>query len=148
MSATSRVARLAGLAAISPAFALVGGFVDERASLGFTTWLSACRATGISAASLFHFTLELMPTAVVGALLGALVVLMLAFAGRHRAGNLETCLAAHAGCAIAMPVGLILCALALPVPVMLITEVALAVAAANFMSAASVALRTRAPRRA
>lgn len=135
MSATTRLARLAGLAAISPAFALVGGFIDERVNLGFTTWLSACRASGLSISSLTHFTLELMPTAVVGALLGALVVLVLAFVGRARTGNLETCLAAHAGCAIAMPIGLVLCALALPVPLMLVAEVALAVAAANFLSA-------------
>jgi hypothetical protein len=135
MGTTSRVARLAGLAAISPTFASVGGFIDERNDLGFTTWLSACRASGLSFSSLTHFTLELLPTAVVGALLGALVVLVLAFEGRNRPGNLETCLAAHAGCAIAMPVGLILCALALPVPAMLIAEVALAVAAAHFMSA-------------
>lgn len=87
--------------------------------------------------------------AVIGALLGGVFVLVLAFAARHLERNVETCLAAHAGCAIAMPLGLILCALAVPVPAMLVAEIGLAVAAAYFIrAAASVRLRTRAMPRA
>ncbi len=127
------LSRLAGLAGISPACALLGGMFDERAHLGFTSWLSACRASGISIRSLSYFTLELLPTAVTGALFGGLVLLVMAFLSRHRRGTAECHLAAHAGCAVAMPLGLILCALAFPVPVMFAADVVLAVAAACFM---------------
>lgn len=133
MGTTSRVARLAGLAAISPASAVIGGLIDERVHLGFTNWRSACRSSGISFTSLFNFTLELLPTAVIGALLGGLLVQLLAFAMRHHPRRAESCLVAHLGCAIAMPLGLLLCALALPVPLMLIAEIALAAAAASLL---------------
>ena len=122
--------RLAGLAAMSPACAVVGGIIDERAHLGFTNWRSACRASGIAPASLLHFTLELLPMAVIGALFGGLLVQALAFANRNRPRTADACLSAHFGCAIAMPSGLVLCALALPVPVMLATELAIAVTTA------------------
>jgi hypothetical protein len=131
MGTTSRLARLAGLAAISPAGGLIGGLFDERTHLGFTNWRGACRASGISFASLFHFTLELLPYAVIGALLGALFVQVLAFSARHRPRRVDACLAAHLGCAVAMPLGLLLCALALPVPLMLLAEIALTVLAAS-----------------
>jgi hypothetical protein len=126
--------RLAALAGISPAGAIVGGMIDESAHLGFTNWQSACRASGFSFGSLLGFTFELLPTAVIGALLGGLVVLGIAFESRHRAGEAGACLAAHAGCALVMPIGLILCALALPVPLMFAAEVALAVAAAYLLT--------------
>jgi len=138
----SRWTRLTALAAMSPAGALIGGTIDERARLGFTIWKSACRAAGYSMASVISFTLQLLPNAVVGALLGALLVQGVAFSSRHRLGSVDDCLAAHAGCALAMPVGLILCVVSLPVAVMLVAEIALAVAAA------SVVLRTRAAARA
>jgi hypothetical protein len=124
------IVRLAGLAAVSPACAVVGGWIDERTHLGFTNWRSACRASGISPASLLHFTLELLPMAVIGALLGGTVVLMGAMVTRNRPQAADACLAAHLGCAIAMPLGLLLCALAIPVPVMLIVEIAAALVAA------------------
>jgi hypothetical protein len=41
-----------------------------------------------------------------------------------------SCLAAHLGCTIVMPLALILCALAISVPAMLIVEIAATVAAA------------------
>jgi len=125
-----KVLRLAALAAVSPAGALIGGMLDERDHLGFTNWRSACRSSGISLASLANFTLELLPTAVIGALSGALLVQALAFALRHDPARAGQCLAAHLGCALAMPFGLLLCALALPVSLMLLVEIALAVLAA------------------
>jgi hypothetical protein len=125
-----RIARLSCLAAISPALAVAGGIIDERTRLGFTNWRAACRASGISPASLLHFTLELLPMAVIGALLGGVIVLTWAIATRNRPWAADICLAAHLGCAIAMPLSLILCALAMPVPIMLIAETATAVAAA------------------
>ena len=131
MGNISRSVRLAVLAAIAPGSAWIGGSIDERHHLGFTTWRSACRASGISVASLFHFTLELLPNAVIGALSGAFVVQALAFSLRHKPGGINICFAAHFGCAAAMPLGLLLCALAMPMPLTLIAEVALAVAAAS-----------------
>src|SRR5829696_891245 len=123
MSTTSRVVRLVGLAAISPAGAVIGGFIDERTHLGFTNWRAACRASGISWVSLLHFTLELLPTAIVGALSGGLIVLAIGFFTRHRSRGPAACLAAHLGCVIVMPLGLLLCAIAMPVPAMLSTEI-------------------------
>jgi hypothetical protein len=128
-----KFSRLAGLGAVSPACAVVGGMVDERTHLGFTNWRSACRASGLSIESLTFFTFELLPTAIIGALAGLLLVLVSAIRSRHRQDYAETCLAAHAGCAIAMPVGLTLCAMAMPIPLMLMAEVALGVAAAYFL---------------
>jgi hypothetical protein len=131
-----KFSRLAGLGAVSPACAVVGGVIDERIHLGFTNWRSACRATGLSIESLARFTFELLPTAVIGALVGGLLVLAMAMARAIQSRDrqqVDQCLAAHAGCAIAMPIGLALCAMAMPVPLMLMAEVALAVAAAYFL---------------
>ena len=125
-----RIARLACLAAIPPAGGVIGGLFDERAHLGFTNWRSACRASGISPGSLLHFTLELLPSAVIGALLGGMVVLMQAFAASNRPGAAHDCLAAHLGCVVSMPLGLMLCALAMPIPVTLFFEITAAVIAA------------------
>jgi hypothetical protein len=116
-------------------FAIAGGMLDERVHLGFTQWRSACRAAGLSLQSLVHFTLELLPTAVIGALAGGLVVLAFAAAARHRAPVTGTCLAAHAGCAVAMPLGLILCTFAVPIPVMFVAEVTMAVIVAGTLQA-------------
>jgi hypothetical protein len=127
MRMNARFGRLACLAAISPACAVLGGFIDERSHFGFTNWRSACRTAGISPLSLLHFTLELLPMAVIGSLLGGMVVLMQAFTTRDRPLAADTCLAAHLGCVVAMPLGLVLCALAMPVPAMLIAEIVAAV---------------------
>jgi hypothetical protein len=130
MGNISRSARLTVLAAIPPAGAAFGGLIDERLHLGFSIWRSACRAAGFSVASVISFTLQLLPNAIAGALLGALLVQAIAFSTRHREGSVDVCLAAHAGCTIAMPAGLILCALAMPVLLMLLAETALAIVAA------------------
>lgn len=139
MATISRWARLSVLASISPVGAVLGGLVDERTRLGFTIWRSACRASGVSFASVISFTLQLLPNAIVGALLGALLVQAIAFSTRHRDGSVQACLAAHAGCAIAMPAGLILCTLALPWGLMVLGEIALAL----FVATCLLALRAR-----
>jgi hypothetical protein len=116
------------LACVPMSFALLGAWLDERRALGFTVWRSACRAAGLSPSSLATFTLELMPTAVIGLLLGCFIVLLAGF-GRQPA-SARGAVAAHAGCVIAMPVGLALCASALPWPLTLLAEGALAALAA------------------
>ena len=159
MATISRWARLSVLASMSPVGAVLGGLVDERARLGFSIWRGACRASGVSFASVISFTFQLLPNAIVGALLGALLVQVIAFSTRHRNGSVPACLAAHAGCAIAMPVGLILCTLALPWGLMVLGEIALAILVATCLLAlrardadarhtASVVLPTRATARA
>src|SRR5690242_19188587 len=111
------------LAWLPMALATLGAWLDEQRALGFTIWRGACRAAGISPASIATFTLELLPTAVVGALLGGLLVLV---AGLRAPATLgRGALAAHAGCAAAMPVGLLLCASAWPVSLTLVAEIAL-----------------------
>ncbi len=134
MNNIAAFSRLAGLAALSPTGAVIGGLIDERMHLGFTAWRGACRASGVSLASLFHFTLELLPNAVIGALSGALLVQLLAIILRAR--HAHACLAAHLGCAIVMPLGLLWCAFALPVPLMLGGEIAFSVAAAALLQGA------------
>jgi hypothetical protein len=133
MSNSSRGARLTALAAISPAAALLGGLIDEQLRLGFTIWLGACRASGYSPSSVLSFTLQLLPNAVVGALLGGLLVQVVAFAARHHEGRVRECLAAHAGCVLVMPAALILCALAVPFGLTFVLEIALAALAAGWL---------------
>jgi hypothetical protein len=116
------------LASLPMGFAVLGAWLDERRALGFTVWRSACRASGLSPSSLATFTLELMPTAVIGVLLGGLIVLLAGF-GRRRSSARDA-VAAHAGCVIAMPAGVLLCASTLPWPLMLAAEGALAALAA------------------
>lgn len=115
------------------ALALTGAAFDEYAHLGYSTWLSACRAAGPSLGSLVRFTLELLPGAVIGMLAGGLLVLVSGV--RHRKGGCaaRTSLAAHGGCAAGMAGGLLLCMLPVPVPLMLIAEAALAAAAAVWL---------------
>lgn len=121
------------LASIPGIGAFAGGWVDERAHLGFTNWRSACRASGLSLRSLIQFTQELLPTAIVGVLLGGLLLVSLGFLLRVRPDFARACTAAHLGCALAMPVGMILCALSLPVGAMLAADVALAAGAAALL---------------
>lgn len=112
--------------------AVAGAWLDERTHLGFTTWRSACRAAGFAPRSLAIFTLELLPTALTGALAGGLVVL-LAGALARRGDCPASALAAHGGCLLGMAVGLALCVLALPVPLVLALEGLLAAATAAWL---------------
>jgi hypothetical protein len=114
------------LAAIPSIGAFAGGWLDERSHLGFTNWRSACRATGLSPRSLLQFTQELLPTAIIGVLSGGLILLSLGFLMRSRRDLAGACTAAHLGCALAMPLGVILCTLSMPVAAMLAVDVALA----------------------
>ncbi|HET7811897.1 MAG TPA: hypothetical protein VFL16_15105 [Steroidobacteraceae bacterium] len=123
---------LCALAVVPTTLAVLGGFVDERSRLGFSQWRSACRASGLTLESLLGFTLQLLPTAVLGALLGGLVVLGAGILLRRR-GCAAGALGAHAACAIGMIVGLLLCVLPLPVPLLLTGEMTLTVALALFL---------------
>ena len=111
------------LACVPMSLAALGAWLDERRALGFTVWRSACRAAGLSPSSIATFTLELLPTAVIGVLLGGLIVLLAGF-GRHPA-SARGAVAAHAGCVIAMPAGLLLCISASPWPLALMAEIGL-----------------------
>ena len=120
----------AALALLPMAFALVGVAVDERAHLGYSNWLSACRAAGPSLTAWLTLTLTLLPSAVIGLLAGALAVQLGGFLLRHRGCAAHSSLAPHSGCALGMAGGLLLCTLSLPVAVMLAAEALLAAAAA------------------
>jgi len=122
------------LAALPLAGAVVGALIDERHHLGVTNWRSACRASGISFRSVLVFSFELLPTAIVGLLAGGLVLQAIGFALRHHGRHADWCFAAHAGCAVTMPLGLALCALALPLPLTLAADALLAFAAAWILS--------------
>jgi len=122
-------AKLMVFASLPLAGAIAGALIDESDHLGFTNWRSACRAAGFSFRSVVTFSFELLPTAIVGLLAGGLALLASGFVLRHR-DRPSLCLAAHAGCALTMPIGMSLCAFALPLPAMLAIDVLLAFAAA------------------
>jgi hypothetical protein len=105
---------------------VLGTLIDEQRALGFTVWRAACRTAGFSPGSIATFTLDLLPNGVLGALLGALIVLMGGLgATRAQAGG---ALAAHSGCLLAMPAGVMLCATGWPLPLTLAAELALTIA--------------------
>jgi hypothetical protein len=112
------------------AFAAAGATLDELGHQGFSIWRSACRAAGLSVSSLLVFTFELLPMAVLGALLGGLVVQYWGLQRRRRAGTARASLAAHGGCFLGMAAGLPLCALPVPLPGALAAEALIAVAGA------------------
>jgi hypothetical protein len=118
------------LALIPSIGAFAGGWLDERAHLGFTNWRSACRGAGLSPRSLLHFTQELLPAAIVGVLIGGLVLLCVGVALRFRPVAVRDCAATHLGCALAMPLGLVLCTISLPVGAVFTIDVVLAACAA------------------
>jgi hypothetical protein len=110
--------------------ATAGALVDERSTLGFSTWRSACRVDGVGLGSLFSFTWQLLPYAISGLLLGGLAVQILGWALRYRRTTAEECVATHLGCLVAMPIALLLCAQSMPVIAMPLVDALLAAAAA------------------
>ena len=130
------------LLALAPmALAAAGAMVDERASLGFTLWLDACRSAGVTAGSLLSFTLTLLPNAVLGALLGGLVLLSVGASGCAGGRAAHVSLAAHSACLLGMGLGVLLCVTLLPAASMLVVEPLLVIAIAVLLS--SVGPRTR-----
>ncbi len=80
--------------------------------------------------SLAEFTWQLLPNMITGALLGAFLLLIVGWFSRHRRELARECTAAHLGCFLAMPLALLACALALPLTVMPLVDLALAAVAA------------------
>ena len=123
-------ARVTLLAVLPTSLAGAGAVIDETRSLGVTTWRTACRAAGFSLNSLAEFTWQLLPNMITGALLGAFLLLSVGWFSRHRRELARECTAAHLGCFLAMPLALLACALALPLTVMPLVDLALAAFAA------------------
>lgn len=121
------------LALLPMVLALGGGAIDERSHLGYSTWLSACRAAGLSLNSVVTFTVELLPTAVLGMLAGGVLLLLTAVWQRRAGCPARAILAPHAGCAVGMLAGLLLCTFALPLPLMLAAEATLAAGASVWL---------------
>jgi hypothetical protein len=128
----SRGLRLAALSSLPMLGAATGAAFDERLRVGFTTWRTACRGIGLRIPTLVDFTLQLLPLAVIGLLLGGLLVLAAGAMSRER--DARVCIAAHAGCALSLPVMLVLCAL-LPPALMLVADALLAALAGAAMLA-------------
>jgi len=121
------------LALFPMAMAVAGAALDQRDHLGFTLWRSACRSAGLTPASIMTFTLQLLPGAVIGALLGGLLVLCFGIFLRRSAGLAGISLAAHAGCLLGMVAGMLLCMALLPPALMLAVEPLLAGAVAAWL---------------
>jgi prolipoprotein diacylglyceryltransferase len=142
--------RAAALALLPMAFAAAGAWIDERTHLGFSNWRSACRASGLRVESLVAFTLDLLPTALIGALFGSVVLHVITAALWFRAGGARMTLAAHGGCLLGMTAGLMLCAVLPSLSLMGLAELSITVVAAALLCrwparnacAASVRVRT------
>jgi hypothetical protein len=119
------------LASLPTAGAALGALADERHHLGFTTWRTACRAAGLRLPSLIDFTLQLLPMALIGLLLGGLLVLLVGLLQRRTQAS--RCAATHVACALTLPPMLLLCASPLPLPLLLLADVALAALLANLL---------------
>lgn len=130
VSKFSRILGLTILAAIVPWLAAVGAMLDEADHLGFTNWQAACRAAGPSFGSLVYFTWELLPATLTGALSGGVILQLLAFRLRRESRHAAACVSVHLACVLTLPISLLICALAWPVPAMLLADVALAVVVA------------------
>ena len=122
------------LALLPMAFAALGAWFDERTHLGFSAWRSACRSGGITLESLVIFTLDLLPTALIGLVLGVVAMQFASAALWFRAGGPRLALAAHSGCALGMAFGLWLCTLLPSIPLMLASELAVTVSVALLLS--------------
>ncbi len=122
----------------------LGALFDELRFLGFTNWRTACLAEGPSLQTLLVFTRELLPSAIVGMLTGAFLVVLIGVAARRADSAAHSCLAAHLGCFVSMPLMLAVCAFAPSAAVMLVTDVMLAALAAMLILRV-VSRRPRAP---
>jgi len=148
---STRYPKAVALALLPMTFAVLGAWLDERAHLGFSTWRSACRAAGFSLDSLVIFTLDLLPTALIGMVLGGVALQFASAALWFGKGGPRLALAAHGGCALGMAAGILVCTQLSSVPLMLAAEVGVTAAAALLLCtpaartsrcAASVALPT------
>jgi len=125
--------RAAALALVPMALALVGLYLDERAHFGYSNWRSACRASGFDVAALVTFTIDLMPRAALGALLGVMLVQALGAVIWRAGGAPRAICAAHAGCALGMAAMLLLCAWLPSMPLMIAIEAPLAAGVAALL---------------
>jgi hypothetical protein len=119
------------LSLLPMAFGVLGVFIDERWRQGYTLWVGACRSAGFSA-SVLTFTWQLLPTAIAGVLLGGVLVQLVGVWRRHQPGGAQASLAAHAGCAAGMSIGIVPCVL-LPPVLVLGVEALLAAGIAAFL---------------
>jgi hypothetical protein len=115
------------------ALALAGLCLDERAHFGYSNWRSACRSVGFDVAALITFTIDLMPRAALGALLGVMLVQALGAVIWRTGGAPRAICAVHAGCAIGMTAMLLLCAWLPSLPLMIAVEVLLAAGVAALL---------------
>lgn len=125
--------RAAALALVPMALALLGLYLDERANFGYSNWRSACLAAGFDVAALLTFTIDLMPRAALGALLGMMLVQALGAVIWRGGGAPRAILAAHTGCALGMGAMLLVCAWLPSMPLMIVMEALLAAGAAALL---------------
>jgi hypothetical protein len=144
--------RAAALAMVPMLFAAAGAAIDERLHQGFTIWRSACRAGGLTLASLVSFTFDLLPLALLGLLVGVMALQFAVAATWYRPTGARVALGAHAGCLLGMAASLLLCLVIASPGWMLTVELSVAAGLAAALSRrpvkhpcdASVALPTRA----
>jgi hypothetical protein len=87
-----------------------GAWWDEYSRAGWSTWLSMCQTGSPDFLSVLRLYAALLPTSLIAMLLAGLVVLGLAALARTRQSLALSGIAGHAGCIVAMPLSIWLCA--------------------------------------
>jgi len=87
-----------------------GAWWDEYSRAGWSTWISMCQTSSPDFFNVLRLYAVLLPTSLIAMLLAGLVVLGLAALARTRQSLALSGIAGHAGCVVAMPLSIWLCA--------------------------------------
>jgi hypothetical protein len=96
---------------VSPLAGALGAIADERFHRGFSAWMALCRLERPGPVEAVLLQARLMPLAVGGMLLFALLGTLAVGSQRERAPGARVMLAGHAGCVLAVVIGAQLCPL-------------------------------------
>lgn len=87
-----------------------GAWWDEYSRAGWSTWLSLCQAGSPGFLGVLRLYAALLPTSLVAMMLAGLMVIAMAALLRTRTTLAVGGIAGHAGCIVAMPLSIYLCA--------------------------------------
>jgi hypothetical protein len=109
-SATASTRVALGGCALLLASGWSGAWWDEYSRAGWSTWISMCQSSSPDFVNVLRLYAALLPTSLIAMLLAGLVVLGLAALARTRQSLALSGIAGHAGCIVAMPLSIWLCA--------------------------------------
>jgi hypothetical protein len=99
-----------GGCALLLASAWAGAWWDEYSRAGWSAWLSICQTGSPDFLTVLYLYAALLPTSLIAMLLAGLVVIGLTALARTRSALALGGIAGHAGCIVAMPLTVYLCA--------------------------------------